>query len=223
MRDAYFPFYRLGLRANPFRALEDDEWAAIAVLPDAALMAAADGAHLQVLGERGHGKSTTLRGLKAQLTQAGQQAMYEYLPEGQAIFQTPLDGVAVFLLDEAQRLTHSERDRLLAAARAGRRLILGSHEDFAGLFRAAGLSLTTLRLKDDGRAHLEAVLVRRVAYFALEPGEPPVTFEPGAVDYLHARFGSDLRASERFLYEFFQVLPQPGPIYSEQLRQLAID
>ena len=223
MRSTYFPFHQLGLRANPFRALEDDEWAAIAVLPEAALRAAGEGWHLQVLGERGRGKTTTLLGLQARLRQAGQRTDYEYVPDGQTAFQAVPAGLDVFLLDEAQRLAGGERNRLLGAARAGRRLMLGSHEDFTPMFAAAGLRLATLRLEGEGPAHLEAVLVRRVAFFALTPEAPGVTFEPGAVDYLHVQFGSDLRASERFLYEVFQALTRPSPISAEQLRQLAID
>ena len=219
MRSTYFPFHQLGLRANPFRALEDDEWAAIAVLPEAALRAAGQGGHLQVLGERGRGKTTTLLGLQARLRQAGQRTAYEYVPEGQNTFQAALAGSDVFLLDEAQRLTRNERNRLLGAARAGLRLMLGSHDDLEPLFAAAGLRLGSLRLENEGRAHLEAVLVRRVAFFALTPVAPGVTFEPGAVDYLHVQFGTDLRASERFLYEVFQTLTRPGPISAEQLRQ----
>jgi hypothetical protein len=219
----YFPFHDLGFRANPFRALEDDEWAAIVVLPAIVVQAADAGGHIQVLGERGHGKTSTLLGLQAYFRRAGQAASYEYLPEWQEVFHSTLDGVDVFLLDEAQRLKPAERARLLREAQAGRRLVLGSHEDLTGLFAAAGLPLATLLPDTGGRPHLEALLARRLAFFALSPVLPVVTLDETAVTYLHATFGGNLRAMQWFLYEVFQSLTRPGAISGEQLRQKAID
>ena len=219
----YFPFHDLGFRANPFRALADDEWAAIVVLPAGAVQAADAGGHLQVLGERGHGKTSTLLGLQAHLRRAGRAASYEYLPEWQEVFHSPLDGVDIFLLDEAQRLKPAERTRLIGAAQAGRRLVLGSHEDLTALFAAAGLPLTTLLLDTGGRSHLEALLARRLAFFALSPETPVVTLDETAVTYLDAAFGGNLRAMQWFLYEVFQSLTRPGAISADQLCQKAID
>jgi hypothetical protein len=219
----YFPFHDLGFRANPFRALEDDEWAAVVVLPAAAVEAAEAGGHIQVLGERGHGKTSTLLGLQAHLRRAGRATCYEYLPEWQEAFHSRLDGINVFLLDEAQRLNLAERARLLREAQAGRRLILGSHEDLTGLFAAAALPLATLRPEMSGHAELEAVLARRLAHFALTPEPPAVTHDASAVAYLAGRFGGDLRAVQWFLYEVFQSLTAPGVISAGDLRKLAID
>src|SRR5712692_10403753 len=134
MRDPYFPFHALGFRSNPFRALTDEEWAAIVVLPEAILQAAASGGHLQVLGEMGRGKTSTLLGLAEHFRHGGRFVEYEYLPIGQDMFKSPLAGLQVFLLDEVQRLRPDERRRLLAAARGGLRLILGSHDDLTPLF-----------------------------------------------------------------------------------------
>jgi hypothetical protein len=219
----YFPFHDLGFRANPFRALEDDEWSDIVVLPASTIQAAEAGGHIQVLGERGHGKTSTLLGLQAQVRRAGQAAHYEYLPEGHEAFHTELAGVDVLLLDEAQRLNPTERARLMREAKSGRRLLLGSHEDLTGLFAAAGLPLATLRPETGGRAHLEAVLAKRLAYFSLSPGAPAITLDASAVAYLAETFGSNLRAMQWFLYEVFQTLTQPGVISAGQLRQKTID
>jgi hypothetical protein len=221
MRDPYFPFHALGFHSNPFRALTDEEWADIVVLPPAVLDAAAGANHLQILGEMGRGKTSTLLGLAQQARQAGRQAVYEYLTIGQDRFNTALPGLEVFLLDEAQRLHAAERRRLLAAAQSGLRVILGSHEDLAPLFATAGLRLLTVRLEAFGLGHLAAVLERRLAAAAI-PGRPPiVTLDSGALPYLADTFGTNLRRTEHFLYEVFQRLEMPGPLTVETLQAFA--
>jgi hypothetical protein len=221
--NTYFPFHDLGFRANPFRALEDDEWADVVVLTASAIQATDAGGHIQVLGERGHGKTSTLLGLQAHLRRSGQAASYEYLPEGEEVFHSKLDGMDVFLLDEGQRLNLAERARLLREGKSGRRLILGSHEDLTGLFAAAELPLATLLPETASLAHLQAVLARRLAYFALAPEAPAVTLDDTAVAYLAETFGGDLRAMQWFLYEVFQALRRPGTISAAELREKTID
>lgn len=217
MRDPYFPFRALGLRANPFRALTDDEWADVVVLPPAAEAAVHSAIHLQVLGEMGRGKTSTLLGLAARLRRAGQRAAYEYLPLGQRAFRAPLAGLDVFLLDEAQRLRSGERRRLLAAAAGGLRLVVGSHEDLSPLFARRGLAVVTVQLGAPDYEHLERVLRRRLDYFALDPARPAISLAPAAVAALHAAYGSDLRAIERCLYEVFQSLEAPGEVPREAI------
>jgi hypothetical protein len=221
MRDPYFPFHALGFRSNPFRALTDEEWAAIAVLPDEVLQTAASGGHLQVLGELGRGKTSTLLGLAEKFRHAGCAVAYEYLLIGQKTFKNRLSGLDVFLLDEAQRLRPDERRRLLTAARGGLRLILGSHEDLTALFNHAGLSLSTVRLGASAPAYLASILSRRLDYFALPNSKPSVTLDPSAVPYLEAAFGTNLRAMERFLYEVFQQLDEPVILTADLLKALA--
>lgn len=212
MRDLYFPFQALGFRCNPFRALDDAEWAAVAVMPPAVAAAAASGDHLQILGAMGRGKTTALLALAARLRTARQRTAYEYLAEGQTRLTTDVAAVEVFLLDEAQRLSTRERGRLLSAAVGGLRLMVSSHSDLGPQFARRGLALATVRLGATEPGTLAAVLERRLAYFALDPAQPGVKLEPEAVDVLHARYGSDLRAIERLLYEVFQGLEQPGPL-----------
>ncbi|MCI0580284.1 MAG: ATP-binding protein [Chloroflexi bacterium] len=212
MSTTYFPFHDLGFRSNPFRALDDEEWAAVAVLPDSVQPALAQGfVHLQLRGETGRGKTTTLLALAGHFRQAGRRVAYEYLPEGQERFTTTLAALASFALDEAQRLRPGERRRLLAAAQQGLQLIFSSHQDLAPLFEQRNLPLTTIYLDAAPPAHLQAILERRLAYFALE-SPPPITFTAEAVDYLWQQCSGNLRAIERFLYEFFQQLPGRGEI-----------
>src|SRR4051812_44035267 len=102
MSSRYFPFHAIGLRCNPFRALVDEEWAEVAVLPELMRAVLVGGfVHLQILGAIGHGKTTTLLGLLAHFTRAERRVDYEYLPDGQRHFRADIDNLDVFLLDEA--------------------------------------------------------------------------------------------------------------------------
>jgi hypothetical protein len=191
------------------------------VLPHAVLEAASGANHLQILGELGHGKTSTLLGLAQQFRRAWCRVAYEYLPIGHDSFTSMLSSLDVFLLDEVQRLRPDERGRLLAAATAGLWLVVGSHEDLDPLFTGASLPLSTVRLDKAAPNHLAALLARRLAAAALPNSPLSVTFDPGALDYLEATFGSNLRAMEHFLYEVFQRLDAPGVLTAEALREMA--
>ena len=216
----YFPFLALGFRGNPFRRLTDDELAAVAVLPGELLrLARRTSDHVQVLGAKGRGKSTCLHALAAKFGQDGLRAIYEYLPAEKDSFGTSLDGLDVFLLDEAQRLKAHERIRLLAAASNrshGLRLVVGSHDDMTPLFSRRRRPLATVRIDSITPPYLQAVLSRRLALLALED-PPAITFSADAVRYLCDAFGSDLRRVERFLYEVFESKPPPGRLTSAML------
>jgi hypothetical protein len=211
----FFPFYAIGFKCNPFRALTDDEWAAVAVLRLALQARLAHGfEHLQLLGPLGHGKTSGLLALAAHLRRAKQRVAYEYLAEGQSRFVTRTPAVDYFLLDEAQRLSGRERDRLLRLP--GVHFVLGSHEDLSPLFAARRLALATIRIDND-EDHLRTILERRLAYFAHD-GAPTITFDAAAVRFLHQTFGGNLRAAQYFLYEVFQRFPPPGAISADRLR-----
>jgi hypothetical protein len=219
----YLPFFALGFRSNPFRRLTDDELVAVAVLPDELLRLARNSSdHIQVLGAQGRGKSTCLRALAARFTDDGLRTVYEYLTPGRNSFRTSLDGLDVFLLDEAQRLEVHERTRLLAAAsnrRRGLRLVVGVHDDMSSPFFSHRLPLATVHIDSITPAYLQAVLSRRLALFALDD-PPAITFSADAVRYLCDAFGSDLRLAERFLYEVFQSKPPHGRLTSAMLAWL---
>ena len=217
VRDPYFPFHALNLRSNPFRALTDEEWAEVVVLPHALEAAEEGGGHLQVLGELGRGKTSALLGLTAGWRRGGRRVAYEYLPEGRRVFKTQVAGLELLALDEAQRLSRRERERLLRAAEAGLRLALGSHEDFAAAFAARGWPLTTVRLDAPDAAHLGRILARRLEYFAFDPARPGMTISDGAVAALHAAYGSNRRAIERCLYEVFQAVNVVGEVSAAQV------
>ena len=217
----YFPFHALGFRCNPFRAVTDAEWVSVAILPDSVAEIIAKGfVHLQIIGEKGYGKTTTLLALAAQFKREGKRIAYEHIEEGRRQFTTEIGGLDVFLLDEAQRLSERERERLLAALSEngdGLHAVLGSHDDLTPLFARRGLPLTTVHHDTAPLAHLNVVIQRRLAYFALSGGAPGVTLSPEAVRYLHETFGGDIRAMEMLLYEVFQRLREKGEITVEMV------
>lgn len=205
----YFPFEALGFHSNPFRALTDEEWATIAILPPEICDALQQDTHIQILGDAGHGKSTTLRGLVSQLGQQGKKVEYEYLPLGQHHFITPpsiIQNLDVFLLDEVQRLNRRQRNKLFSIVTKHHvRLILGSHEDFEPRFSKNKLPITTIILDDIDPSFLGEMLTERLNYFRIGSNSP-VYFEADAIDYLLDRFRRNLRLMEYYLYEVFQHL-----------------
>jgi chromosomal replication initiation ATPase DnaA len=218
----YFPFHAIGFRCNPFRAVTDDEWVDIAVLPKPVAEIATKGfVNLQVLGEKGCGKTTTLLALAAQFKREGKRIAYEHIEEGRRQFTTEFGGLDVFLLDEAQRLSERERERLLAALSEngdGLHAVIGSHDDLTPFFARRDLPLTTVRYDTTTLAHLSAAIQGRLAYFALD-ADVPVTLSPEATRYLHETFGGDIRAVEMLLYEVFQRLRERGEIGVEMLSE----
>ncbi|HHH82874.1 MAG TPA: hypothetical protein ENL35_07780 [Chloroflexi bacterium] len=207
----YFPFERWGLRGNPFQALTREEWAEVALLPsevETALRQNPDTQALQILGESGAGKTSTLLALWREAQGQARACSYEYIPPGSRRYHTRLDSLQLFLLDEAQRI-HPRRLRRLfqwlrKAPATGLRLIWSSHADLTPLARAAGIETHSVSLDQAPRADLQRMLDRRLRFFAL-PGGPKLRLDPSATAFLAARFGRDLGGMERFLYEFFQL------------------
>lgn len=197
-----FPFHALGYSRNPFGALSDAEWEAVAILPAAVQTALESGLPLQLLGPKGAGKSTTLRKMAALLRDGGTRVAYEYIPEGQNRFYTPLAGLQAFCLDEVQRLRWTERQRL---RRSGVRLLLGAHRPLTWRGEGKRPYFLTINLPElITPAHWQAIIARRLTHFAL-PGQPHLTLTAEAIDLLAQTFGADLREGEYFLYEVWQA------------------
>lgn len=214
----FFPFYRLGLRRNPFGSLTDEEWLAVTILPPAlAALHPNNCRYVQLMGEPGRGKTTLLLRWGYEYLRRGEHIAFEKLPEGQRHFTTRLNELDGFALDEAQRLSWLERRRLFRAI-GEKRLFISTHEDMTRWFRRYGFNVTTFDAAEFMTCdHLAALLARRLVYFAGAAG-PGVAFAADAVDYLWHRFGTDLRAVEQLLYEFFQQLREPGVITTSALR-----
>ncbi len=224
MTRPFFSFHALGYRRNPFGALSAEEWAAVAVPPPEVVAALENSrSHLQLLGPMGSGKTTALRWLAARYAAQEVSAAYEYLAEGERRFVTDLTELAVFLLDEAQRLSWRERRRLVGVGENGRlRLILSSHEDLTPLFRRRGLPLETVWLADGLTLdQYRAIWQKRLDYFTL-PGRERVWLGETAVIYLYQTFGQNLREAEYFLYEVWQRQTEVGEITGEALAVIRV-
>jgi hypothetical protein len=218
---SYFPFDQLGLRGNPFQTLTQSEWAALALLPASVRAAWARGDDLQIVGEKGYGKTTLLLGLAARARREGRTAAYERLPEGKRHFDMPGAAQDVFLLDEAQRLDRSGR-RLLRSMPTRVQLVIGSHTDLRPELTDSGRVPTSIRLGNLEAAHLAEILQRRLRHFSRDESTG-FCFTESAVAYLLSKFGANQRAMGALLYEYFPRLPAPGPIEANALATLADD
>jgi len=223
MHSSFFHAHRLGYRRNPFGALETEEWTAVSFLP-IALEELLDQSpvHLQLLGPKGVGKSSTMHRLLAHERARGTAAAYEYIPEGQHRFTSDLRGLDCFLLDEAQRLNWRERRRWLQHAKRdsgadGLRFIIASHRDLRRIFHRRGLPLASFDLATAvSPAYYQRWLDRRLDFFALSD-QPRLTLAADAAAWLYAAFGRDMREAEYFLYDVWQETPAPRRLSAADL------
>jgi hypothetical protein len=189
----------------------------VAVLPESVRRAEGEGGHLQILGGAGSGKTTALLALCEKFRQKEIPYVYEYLPPGSRRFRSDPSRVRVFLLDESQRLSRSERDRLLKIAAAGTRLILGTHENLAAAFQHARMVLRTVELSLSEPGELAILLQRRLERFAIGPID--LQFSPEVIAWLRKEFGENLRTMEYFLYDYFQTARPVGTIGTGPLQE----
>lgn len=192
-------FSYLNLRRNPFGELTVAERTAGAIVDcDAALRhLALPRSVVQVIGEKGFGKTTHLLALAAHFVENA----YVHIPEGQRA-AIPETGEPL-LIDEAQRMTLLQRWRTF---RSDRRLILGTHTDFESALRRAGRPILTIaanQFTDELRVH--TLLNARVQAARRADGQiPAITISTASK--LFAQFGSDIRSMEHAMYDTFQQL-----------------
>jgi hypothetical protein len=199
----FFPFSRLGLTRNPFGSLTNAERQATLVLPPDLFERVGNHQRVQIMGERGRGKTMLLFALCRHYEQHGERILYEGLPEGKKRYRATRTQMDSFALDEAQRLDWWGRQQFGSLLPFLKHTIIGTHHDMAGLLGRDGQPVLTLQAAEFmSEAHLATVLARRVSYFAER--ETYTTLAPDAVAYLAATFGDDVRAMEMRLYEVFQ-------------------
>ena len=221
--DKYFPLHKLGLAKNPFGALTREEWVSVAVPPPAIQEALATGFdHLQIIGDKGRGKSTTLHWLCHHFEMQGQAVNYERLPRWHFNYHTDISKLDSFALDEAQRLFFLNQRRLFRKAQ-GKRLIIGTHHSWERAFRRYGWQLTTVHIGNQTtREHIQHILDQRLAVFGTNKGTL-VYFDEFAIDYLWERFGNNLRGMEYFLYDALQKRRDTGAMTSAYLEAVSKD
>ncbi|RLS80415.1 MAG: hypothetical protein DWI00_00645, partial [Planctomycetota bacterium] len=134
---ASLPFIHLNLRRNPFGEFDAEERTQLAnvelgsALEHLRFRPQSHTPALQIIGQKGYGKTTHLLSLATHFPDAS----YVHIPEGESI-AIPAVGEPL-LIDEAQRLTLWQRLRLF---RSRRTLVLGTHRDFTQHLKWAGRS-----------------------------------------------------------------------------------
>lgn len=193
------PFVNLNLRRNPFGELTAAERTALAVVDSSEVLQhlALERAAVQVVGEKGYGKTTHLLSLAIHFSGHA----YIHIPEDQRVV-IPAAGDPLFI-DEAQRLTLFQR---LQVFRSNRKLILGTHADFQKKLRRAGRPVMTIaadRFTNASRVH--NLLNARIEFARRGPGPiPSITLKTAAE--LFTQFGSNIRGMEHSMYHTFQQL-----------------
>lgn len=191
------PWAWCNLGRNPFGEMTRDERADLAVVNVDAIAGQlhSDFSAVQLIGACGDGKTTHLLHLAAMLNDAA----YVYLPEDGCCPAIP--HARPLLIDEAQRLPRGVRRRVFDS---GLPLVLATHRELNRPLQRAGYNVTTEHIGTRTDAALIGrAMNRRLTSCRLTAGDVPQLSVADA-DWLAARFGSDLRAIEGFLYDQVQ-------------------
>ena len=197
-RESATPFAWCNLRRNPFGELTREERAELAVVDVQGIadQVRGDWNAVQFIGDCGRGKTTRLLSLAQMLPDSS----YVYLPE-----DGPCPSIGVgrpTLVDEAQRLPRRVRKRIFAA---GLPLVLATHRDFSRPLRRAGYGVTTQHIGGHNTPELIARLLnRRIEASRRDTLRTAPRVSSDDAHWLHAKFGSDIRAIESYLYDIVQ-------------------
>lgn len=193
------PFSHLNLRRNPFGELTAAERTALAVVDcgEALRHLSLPRSVVQVIGEKGFGKTTHLLALATHFANNA----YVHISEGQRV-AIPELGEPV-LIDEAQRMTLLQRRQTFLS---NRRLILGTHTDFERALRRANrptLTIPANQFTNEIRVH--TLLNARIESARRDDGPiPSITISTASK--LFGQFKSDIRSIEHAMYDTFQQL-----------------
>ena len=220
----YFPSWHLGYRCNPFRALTQEEWNDLALLPEELPENFDDLPPLVlVLGEQGRGKTSSLIALKRDFQQRGRRAAYEYLPPGASRYRLDPRDFHAYFLDEAQRLSGPALNRLMRLLSSGELplpiLTLSSHKDLSHFADARGVETLKITLENHSSEFIRDLIELRLTYFE-RPGSQGVRLAPDAIDLLMSHCNSNLRLLEKLLYEAYQTWDSEDPITNQHLQTI---
>ena len=197
------PFIHLNLRRNPFGDFDAEERTQLAnvelgsALEHLRPRSQSHTPALQIIGQKGYGKTTHLLSIATHFPDAA----YVHIPEGEHV-KIPSFGEPL-LIDEAQRLTLWQR---LWLFRSRRTLVLGTHRDFTQHLKWAGRSVLTLNAaRHTTPARIEQILNDRIKSVRRCSESIPVVTSATA-EKLFALYGNDLRSMQHHLYAVFQNL-----------------
>ncbi len=209
-------FPDIGLRANPFRVLEPGELVQTliepALLERAAEWLASDTAVIEIVGERGWGKSTHLDVLRHVGAQRSDWQWHStYVPPDATRVAWP-PACDVWCIDEAQRISQRQQARIVTSAGQGRfRLVVGTHVSLRPMCDASGVSCRSIELRAVDAGNLRRFIERRVEAAALIPDAGPAT-SAQAVELLQRYATGNLRTVEELLYEVYQSAAESGQL-----------
>lgn len=208
----------MGLTGNPFRVVEPDVGASLAVPWPPGLeqhtnaFMRGETPVLQLVGHHGSGKSTWLAVVAGRLSARGVQTVLvtagtERLP--------PAPLPPVVLVDEAQWLQRREMRQLARVPR----LMLCTHEDMRTSF---GRQPVTVGLAAPDADHLLDVFAVRVRWAGGDPRR--LRLDAAAARLLIGLCGRDRRMLELALYDVFQTMPgQPDALVDVAAVRRAFD
>jgi len=196
-------FAHLNLRRNPFGELNAQERGQLAIVEISDITAFLNqpstnlAPAVQIVGEKGYGKTTHLLALQ----NCYPLCTYTWMPEGEHV-TVNTNGDPVFV-DEAQRLSRKQQVSLW---RENKRLVLGTHDDFSDSLRSAGRPVLTIEARrHTSPAQVHAIMNERIRIFRRSL-EPVPEFSLSVAEQLCERYGSDVRAMLGCLYEHFQSM-----------------
>lgn len=222
------PYLRIKLNANPFQIIDDPELLKRIVDPTLRKLAeelAADSIDvIEILGERGWGKSTLLQLIRAEVALSNSPLWaWSYIPPERSRVELPKLPFEGWIIDEAQRLNRASRRDVMQHV-LNKRLILGTHESYAPEAKTHNRPIRTVQLAAPTIDDLQAMLAQRVDAFAVEPIQ--ITLDTKAAE-LALRFSEQNRRTfEELLFEVFyqaaQISDLPATI-SEHMITAAIE
>lgn len=210
------PYRRIGLSGNPFQVINDPSLLRQAVSPEmvalADELAVNEMGVIEVLGERGWGKSTLLTLIRSRAESLSQRRWAaDYVELNQTRIGRPKQPFAGWTIDEAQRLSGSaQRGLLLETKQAGSRLAIGTHTSLAPLAGEVDVPLRSVQLSAPSVSDLQTMLTQRVAAFAIDPMTTQLSAEAAELAYQHAT--GNRRMFEELLYEVFCGFAQSGQL-----------
>ena len=212
LEEQYFPLWKHGYRCNPFRALTQQEWHELALLAPNFLPLLAQHVQLvQVLGEKGYGKTSLMMALMRHLEEQEDEVRYVYIRPGRQSIPSKSTQVATLLVDEAQRISsraiHDLLSSLQSKAHPLQRLILSSHVDLSESADKHNLEIASFNLPAYSFGFVKQIIQARLQHFRM-PGEQAVNLSPSALKALFEHSNGNLRELEKMLYEIFQTWQQ---------------
>ncbi len=193
---------------NPFEELSPAALARVYEWPAEALRFVAGEADcLHVVGDCGMGKTAVLRQIEHRLAAEGVAASYACVPIHGRFDVAELEGEAVVLLDETDRLSRRDLGRALTTLRdAGCRAALAGHRSQLREIRRAGFAPEYLELGPLGSAAKVADVFEARVALAASTGECPCRLTPEAAEALRQHSGGNIERCLEIGYEVFEDL-----------------